>query len=69
MKPLSTTCLLALTALMLGAGSASAVTITEYDVTIDGEATYARTDVTPAPNGQYEERETARSSGRPTSRR
>ena len=60
MKRLTTACLLAVTLLMLGAGTAHAVTVTEYAVTVDGEATYARTDITPAPNGQYEERESAR---------
>jgi hypothetical protein len=60
MKVIGTTCLLALAALVLGTSAAQAVTITEYGVMIDGEASYARTDVTPAPNGQYEERESAR---------
>jgi hypothetical protein len=60
MKSLSAVCALALALLALGTGTAHAVTITEYAVTVEGEATYARTDVTPAPNGQYEERETAR---------
>ncbi len=59
MRSLSTVCL-ALAALVLSTSVAQAVTVTGYRVTIDGEATYARTDVTPAPNGQYEERETAR---------
>ena len=55
MKPLST-CVLALALLVLGTSTARAVTITEYAVTVEGEATYARADAYPAPYGQYEQR-------------
>jgi hypothetical protein len=58
MKTLST-CVLALALLVLGTSSAGAVTMTEYKVTVEGEATYARTDAYPAPFGQWEQRSKA----------
>jgi hypothetical protein len=59
MKPVITTCVLALALLVFGTNSARAVTMTEYDVTVEGQATYARSDAYPAPYGQWEQRDKA----------
>jgi hypothetical protein len=56
MRTLGTTCVLVLALLVLGTSSAGAVTMTEYKVTVEGQATYARADAYPAPFGQYEQR-------------
>jgi hypothetical protein len=58
MRTLST-CVLALALLVLGTSSAGAVTMTEYKVTVEGEATYARLDAYPATFGQWEQRSKA----------
>src|ERR1700754_475103 len=56
MRKLATTGVLALALLVLGTSSAGAVTMTDYKVTVEGQATYARADAYPAPFGQYEQR-------------
>jgi hypothetical protein len=60
MKALSATFALAVVLSVAGTGTAHAITHTTYDVTIEGEATYARTDVWPSPPlGQWEQRASA----------
>ncbi|HEX2160207.1 MAG TPA: hypothetical protein VHF88_00100 [Thermoleophilaceae bacterium] len=50
---------LALAILAAGPAAAQALTVSEYEVTIEGEATYARSDAFPGPFGPWEQREQA----------
>src|SRR5689334_1952224 len=59
MRSLGTICALTLALAVLAPSTAGAVTITEYDVTIEGEATYARNEAYPVPYGFTEERDKA----------